>query len=92
MPHMTYQEKLAQVNKEAKITLVALGIIVVAWIVLGFGLSACDIEIANTPIWVIGGTLGIWLVAIAVSIILPKFFFKDFPLDDEEDQEEANSE
>lgn len=88
---MTYQEKLAQVNKEAKITLVALGIIVVAWIVLGFGLSVCDIKIANTPIWVIGGTLGIWLVAIAVSIVLPKFFFKDFPLDSEEDQEEASN-
>ena len=57
----TYREKMAQANREAKATVVALAIVVVVWIAAGFGLSAFDVELFGTPIWVFGGTLGISL-------------------------------
>lgn len=82
---MTYREKLAQANKEAKATVVALLATIVAWIVLGFGLSGLDVQVFHTPIWIIGGTVGTWLVAIAVAVILGKKVFADFSLDDVEE-------
>ena len=48
----TYREKMAQANREAKATVVALAIVVVVWIAAGFGLSAFDVEVFGTPIWV----------------------------------------
>lgn len=80
----TYREKMAQANREAKATVVALAAVVLVWIVAGFGLSACDIEVFNTPIWVFGGTLGTWAAAIVAAVVLGRCVFADFDLDDEE--------
>lgn len=80
----TYREKLMQANREAKATLVGLAVVVAVWIVGGFGLSTLDIEIFSTPIWVIGGTVGTWIAALAVSVWLGMRVFADFDLDDEE--------
>lgn len=81
---MTYREKLLQANKEAKATVVALFATIVVWILLGFGLSGLDVQLFHTPIWIIGGTVGTWLFAIAVAIFLGKKVFADFSLDDAE--------
>ena len=86
----TYREKMAQANREAKATIVALAVVVAVWIVGGFGLSACDIEVFNTPIWVFGGTLGTWVAAMVAAVVLGRRVFADFDLDDEEEADHAN--
>lgn len=83
----TYREKLLQANREAKATLVGLAVVVAVWIAGGFGLSALDIEIFSTPLWVFGGTIGTWIAAIAVAVVLGKRVFADFDLDEEESHE-----
>ena len=80
----TYREKMAQANREAKATVVALVIVVVVWIAAGFGLSAFDVEVFGTPIWVFGGTLGTWIAAIVAAVVLGRRVFADFDLDEEE--------
>lgn len=80
---LTYREKHEQANREARATVMALLITIVVWIVGGFGLASFDITIFHTPLWVIGGTLGAWLCAIVVSIVLSRRF-KGFDFEDEE--------
>ena len=85
MKHYTYREKLLQANREAKATVVVLVLTIVVWIALGFGLSGLDIELFHTPIWVFGGTIGVWLFSIAAVLWLRKFVFEDFDLGEEEE-------
>lgn len=87
MRHYTYREKMAQVNREAKATLVVLALTVIVWIALGFGLSGLDIQLFHTPIWVFGGTVGVWIFSIVAVVVLRTFVFQDFDLGDEEEGE-----
>lgn len=80
---LTYKQKLDQTNKEARATVVALAITIVVWIVCGFGLSGLDIQVFHTPLWVFGGTIGSWICAIIVSVVLAHHVFQDFDLNDE---------
>ena len=80
---LSYKEKHAQANREALATVIGLLATIVVWTLAGFGLSAFDISIFHTPLWVIGGTLGTLAFAIVVAIVLAKRVFKDFDLDDE---------
>ena len=80
-----YQQKLAQADREAKATVVALLATIVAWIVLGFGLAGLDVQLFHTPLWVLGGTLGTWFFAIGVCVFLERRVFVDFELDDVEE-------
>ena len=80
----TYAQKMAQANREAKATVVALAVIVVAWIVLGFGLAGLDVRLFHLPVWVVGGTLGVLIVSIVVAAVLRHGVFADFDLDDDE--------
>lgn len=74
---------MLQANREAKATVVALVATVVVWVVLGFGLSGLEIELFHTPIWIIGGTVGVWLFSIVVVLVLRTCVFQDFDLDEE---------
>ena len=85
---LTYKQKHEQANREALATVVALGITIVVWVVCGFGLAGVDVQIFHTPLWVIGGTLGTWVCAIVVSVVLARRFFSDFDLEDEEARDE----
>ena len=85
MKMLTYKQKHEQANREALATVVALVITIVAWIVLGFGLAGLDIELFHTPLWVLGGTVGTWIVSIVVTVVLAKKFFVGFDLDDAPD-------
>ena len=87
----SYQEKLAQADREAKATVVALFATIVAWIVLGFGLAGLDVTLFHTPLWVIGGTLGTWLFAIGVCVFLERRVFVDFDLDEEDGIETSSA-
>ena len=80
----TYAQKMRQANREALATVVALIAIVAVWYVGGIGLAGCGIEVFSTPLWIIGGTVGTWVAAIAAAVILAKCVFADFSLDDEE--------
>lgn len=87
MRHYTYREKMIRANREAKATVAVLALTVVVWIALGFGLSGLDIQLFHTPIWVFGGTIGVWIFSIVAVVLLRKFVFQDFDLDDEEEGE-----
>ena len=79
---LSYKEKHAQANREAVATVVALGVTILVWIACGFGLSGLDVTVFHTPLWVVGGTLGTWLCAIIVSIVLARRFV-GFELEDD---------
>lgn len=80
----TYREKLAQTNREAKATVVALAAIVAVWLVGGFGLAGVDVQVLGTPVWIVAGCLGTWIAAIVAAIVLATRVFADFDLDDDE--------
>lgn len=82
---LTYRQKMLQANKEAKATLVALALCIAVWAAGGFGLAGSDIEICGTSLWIVGGTVGTWLFAIAAAVFLAKKVFVDFDLDDDAD-------
>ena len=80
---LSYKQKHAQANREARATVVALAITIAVWAVCGFGLSGLDVQIFHTPLWVIGGTIGTWICSIVVVVILAKKIFANFSLDDD---------
>ena len=54
---MKRSEQFRQANREAKTTVVATVVVILFWILAGFGLAGSDIVIFDTPIWVIGGCI-----------------------------------
>lgn len=81
---MLYRERMSQANKEAKVTLVGVAIVIVCWFLFGFGLYGVDIEIFSTPLWIVMGCLVTWIVAMIVSIILATKVIEDCPLDEDD--------
>lgn len=81
---MLYRERMRQANKEARTTLIGVAVVVVCWLVFGFGLYHVDITILSTPLWIIMGCLGTWVVAMVVSIILATRVIEDCPLDEDD--------
>lgn len=81
---LTYKQKHEQANREAVATVVALAVTIVVWIACGFGLAGLDVQVFHTPLWVVGGTIGTWICAIVVSVVLAKKVFVGFDLDDED--------
>ena len=86
---LSYKQKLAQANREALWTVGALVVTIVVWTVCGFGLSALDVHVFHTPLWVVGGTIGTWACAIVVSVVLVRRFFGDFDLESVEDVQDG---
>lgn len=84
---LTYRQKMQQANREAKATVAALVVTIAVWVAGGFGLAGTGIEVFHTPLWVIGGTLGTWICAIAVSVFLSQRVFVDFSFDEETDNQ-----
>lgn len=82
--YSTYEEKMAQADREAAVTVVALLLTILVWAACGFGLAGLDIEVFHTPLWIVGGTVGTWLFAVAVAVVLGKRIFADFDLGEEE--------
>ena len=80
---LSYKQKHEQANREAVATVIALAITILVWTLCGFGLASVDVKIFNTPLWIIGGTIGTWICSIVIVIVLAKRFFSDFDLDDD---------
>lgn len=87
-----YGAKLRQCNKEALITLAALAATVVVWAVCGFGLAGLDVTVAGMPLWAVTGTVGTWVFAVVVSVVLARCLFADFDLDSADDDAASGSE
>lgn len=73
---------MRQANREAKATVVALVLTVIAWAVLGFGVAPLNIEVFHTPLWIVTGTVGTWVFAIIVAVVMSKRVIVDVDLDD----------
>ncbi len=84
---MKREDKLKQIAKEAKAVLWALLAIILFWIVAGLGVSKLDITVFHTPLWAITGCIGTWIFSIIVVVFLVKRVFKDFDLEEEEEDE-----
>lgn len=84
---MKREDKFKQIAKEAKAVLWALLAIIIFWIVAGLGISRLDITIFHTPLWVITGCVGTWVFSIIIVVFLMKHVFKDFSLEEEDDDE-----
>lgn len=84
---MKREDKFKQIAKEAKAVLWALLAIIIFWIVAGLGISRLDITIFHTPLWVITGCVGTWVFSIVIVVFLMKHVFKDFSLEEEDDDE-----
>lgn len=83
---MKRKEKLRQIAREAKAVLWALLAIILFWIVAGLGVSKLDITVFHTPLWAITGCVGTWIFSVIVVVFLVKHVFRDFDLEDEEDE------
>lgn len=82
MKRITYREKIEQTHREAKATVVALLVTIVAWALLGFGLSTLDVQVFHMPLWVLGATIGVYVVSLVVIVVLRHAVFCDFDLDE----------
>lgn len=79
---MKRSEQFRQANREAKTTVLATVVVILFWIVSGFGLAGSDIVIFDTPIWVIGGCIVSWLFAVVVAWWLAEYVIKDVDTED----------
>ena len=86
---MNRKEKDRQIKKEAKACVWALVAVIIFWAVAGLGVSKLGITVFHTPLWAITGCIGTWIFAIILVIWLCNHVFKDFSLDDEEVNDDA---
>ena len=83
---MKRSDKFRQANREAKATVVAAIAVIIFWCVAGFGLADSDITFLHTPLWVWAGCVGTWIFAVLVTIFLSERVFKNFDLDNKEEE------
>ena len=79
-PKMTEAEKFSVVRREAVYTGVALALLIIFWLIAGFGLANIDVKIFHLPLWAVAGSIGVWIFAILASYILSRKLFKDIDL------------
>ena len=83
---MKRSDKFRQANREAKATVVAAIAVIIFWCMAGFGLADSDITFLHTPLWFWGGCVGTWIFAVLVTIFLSERVFKNFDLDNKEEE------
>ena len=81
---LTESEKFSLVRREAIYTGLALALLIIFWLIAGFGLANVDVKIFHLPLWAVAGSIGVWLFAICISYILSQKLFKDIELDGDE--------
>jgi uncharacterized membrane protein YhdT len=86
MEKMSYREKFVQMNKEAKATWIVMAILIAFWWIASFGTSWIDYTIFHMPGWFVVSCVGSWILSIALVVFLVKKVFKDFSLDDEDEE------
>ena len=89
---MDHEDKMRQIDREAKASGLAALAIILFWIVAGFGVSRLDITVFHFPLWAITGCIGTWLFAIALSVWLVARVFRNFDWEKpEQDWDDASS-
>ncbi len=90
MDKMTYREKFIQMNKEAKATWIVAFIIIAYWFLTGFGVYKLwpKALIFNMPAWFVLGAFGSWILSIVLVVFLTKKVFKDFDLEDDDEEDD----
>ena len=79
--------KYGQIKKEAAWTGAVLGLLILFWLVAGFGVSRVDIVVFHIPLWAITATVGVWFAAIVAVKLLLVFVFRDMPLEATEEKD-----
>ena len=83
---MDYREKHAAMRREAIATLIAAVIVMAFWWGAGFGLARVNFTVFYMPGWFVVGCFGSWLLAILAVVFLITRVFRDFSLEDEDEQ------
>ena len=86
---MSEFEKYQQICREAGWTGVALLVLVVFWLVAGFGLSGIEGEVLGLPVWALTSSIGVWLFAIVLVKLLLMFVFKDMDLNEMDEEKDC---
>ena len=84
-PKLTEKENFSVVRREAIYTGVALALLIIFWLIAGFGLMSVDVKIFHLPLWAVAGSVGVWIFAILASYILSHKLFKDIYLGGDDD-------
>ena len=87
---MSEFEKYQQICREARWTGAALLVLVVFWVVAGFGLAGLEGEIFGLPVWAVTSSIGVWFLAIVLVKLLTSFVFQDMELDETEKEGQAD--
>ena len=83
---MSEFEQYQQICREAGWTGVSLLVLVVFWLVAGFGLSGIEGEVFGLPVWALTSSIGVWLFAIVLVKLLLMFVFKDMDLNEMDEE------
>ncbi len=85
---LSYKEKFIQIDKEALYTLLAaLFITIVFWLCI-FLFKDTNTTLFYMPLWFVSSCIGGYLLSIVVVIVLIKFYFKNFNLEEKEDKDD----
>lgn len=83
---MSKSEKYLAIVREAKWTAAALAALIIFWLLAGFGLANVGVRFLGLPLWAFISSVGVWLMAIALVMLLLKFVFRDMPLENDENK------
>lgn len=76
------KEREKQMRTEAKATAGVLLLIILFWILAGFGVYHLHITLWHMPLWVITGCVGTWIFAVALVYLLVTRIFVHMDLED----------
>lgn len=79
---MMGKEREKQIRTEAQATFVVLLLVILFWIVAGFGVSYLHITVWHMPLWVLTGCIGTWIFAVLLVYLLITRIFYDMDLED----------
>lgn len=82
---MSEYEKYQQIKREARWTGLALFVLVLFWLLAGFGLSGLPGEVLGMPLWAVTSSVGVWFFAILLVKLLTSLVFQDMELDEEKE-------
>ena len=82
---MSEYEKYQQIKREARWTVLALFVLILFWLLAGFGLSGLPGEVLGLPLWAVTSSVGVWFFAILLVKLLTSLVFQDMELDEEKE-------
>ena len=81
---MSEKEKYLQIRREAMWTGITLLILIVFWVLAGFGLVVTGGALVGelvVGVFAVAGTFGVWIFAMVLVKLLTTFVFKDIDLE-----------